>query len=49
MVMQIFYFFGILLKCLIQGKRPNWLLNEADSENIDNKKKSCFINFKLKS
>ena len=27
-VMQIFYYFGILLKCLIQGKRPNWLLNE---------------------
>ena len=27
-VMNIFYFFGILIKCLIQGKRPNWLLNE---------------------
>ncbi len=28
LVMNVFYYFGILIKCLIQGKRPNWLLNE---------------------
>ena len=27
-VMQISYYFGIILKCIIQSKRPNWLLEE---------------------
>ncbi len=27
-VIQIFYYFGILLKCIIQNKRPSWLLDE---------------------
>ena len=27
-VMQIFYYFGIILKCIIQSKRPSWLLDE---------------------
>ena len=46
-VMQIFYYFGILLKCLIQGKRPNWLLNEDIQKCYSSFSNPCvsFFNF----
>ena len=46
-VMNIFYFFGILIKCLIQGKRPNWLLNEDIQKCYSSFSNPCvsFFNF----